>query len=177
MKLFPYDRFKIETLLSVSQLNALFEQNVEKPRLRRFLFWQVGAPPTTLYEGRLKTNGFKLWPILGYRNSFQPTIIGAYGPGHQGSSILVVQRLNAIVMAILTIWGAVFLTMVLEGFSGSLASEQIPASGESLPMNQIVVGVLFFFFIWALTMWGFWREARHTRQGLAKVFSGVVVEL
>lgn len=163
MKLLPFDRFSLVTSKTVEEIQTSLEGVVRKPRWFDFS-WSIGpfgSRPAQRYEGSFDNDGFKIWPVIRYRNSFTPVIVGRFEPHHIGLKISIIQRMNFVVTGFVVVWvslvgvAAVLFLMIDETTSG----ESVPLEFRFLPVFMIV-------FAWALSTGGFWWEARHTKDEL-----------
>ncbi len=152
MKLLPFDKF---SLLSPHDRPVVIEKlqhSLAEPKFFRF------RRPSESYQGRVDDEGFKISPVISYRNSFLPIIRGRFEAHHMGVKILVTQRLHNLVLGFITFW----ITGVMS-IGGFIALE----SGATLDDRLFIFGMLAA--AWALVTGGFWWEARHTKEELMSI--------
>lgn len=161
MRILPYISEEYTTAMTPTELLDRLSQFVEPRQYwARSLFRKSRSKA---FEGELDIQGFKLRPIIGYRNSFIPQISGKVIAVEGGSKIQVEMSLHPFVKSLMTSWlgsiglGAVAITvnMIL-----------------TLSFNPLI---FFTSFMWCfgyyLTKFGFNKEAHSAQQTLNDVFN------
>lgn len=119
-------------------------------------WFRIGWPNSAndnRFEGSVSGNGFHVRRIIGYRNSFLPVVDGTIQAGASGTRIHVQMRMFIFVYAFCAIWAA-----------GALAATT--AGGAIGPLITLAL----LFFLWAMTMIGFWLEAGKQERTLRAIF-------
>jgi len=147
MRLLPYRRVELQSPLPVTSVIQALSEAVEAPRSS---WLDLGSRP---FEGTVTRNEFRIYRVIGYRNSFRPRISGTVSPDGHGSRISVTMQLHEAVAVFMVIWLGIvfwvcvaFFTAVLEG------------SASFEPPLLIAPGMLVFG--WLLCLGGFGFEAR-----------------
>jgi hypothetical protein len=96
----PYEKYQIESTLSLDSIEGKLNQNVET-NISAISYRYLGIKP---FRGHIGKNYFKVWRIIKYRNSFLPVITGKLCPTETGSKIEVFLRLNYSVMIFWALW-------------------------------------------------------------------------
>lgn len=159
MKLLPYDKFEIQTSLTLEEVIAALKKHVEPKRWFR-LFWGNHA----VFEGEISQDGFRIMRIINYRNSFLPVIKGAFKQNQNGINVMIRMGLHPFVIVFMCIWFGGIIFAIVAG----LASSKITLSATLL----IPLGMLFFG--WAMVAGGFWFEARKVKPQLLSVLNGQI---
>lgn len=149
MKFLPFDRFDLVSPLERPALIARLQRLIAPPSLIRF------SKPNEPYIGAVSEDGFRLSPVIGYRNSFKPVIVGKFLPYYSGVRISVVQRPHLLVLAFMAVW---FGGVIIMGGAVALFGD-VELQARLIPAGMLLFG-------WALVVGGFWWEARHTREDL-----------
>ena len=151
MNFYPKATFTIDTTLSTSELSAALNAVTEPQQWFRW-----GATEGKLFHGECSGDGFTLWRIITYRNSFLPIIEGRITPAISGCRVAVTMRLHRFVAAFMIFWlgfvGVSLVFFVTVALNGSM--ELIP--GVLVPLGMLVFGI-------ALTSGAFWWEVKKTR--------------
>jgi hypothetical protein len=155
---FPAERFVIEAQAAPDEVRERLAGAVA-PRHRASL-----RRPGAAFTGTVGANSFDLRRVLGYRNSFVPTVRGSYASGIAGTRVEVRLRMFPAVAVFMTVW----LSLAAASFVGMvvIASRNPPRSW--LPL----VGIAFFAFGYLLMTLSFSFEARRIRADLALLLSG-----
>jgi len=158
MKLWPSDRFEIDTAMSPDEIVAALESNIEPGKF--FRFQRHHAP----FQGKVYEDGFRITRIIHYRNSFLPVVTGKFLPGASGIKVAIRMGLHPLVTAFMCVWfGGVGLGMI--GVIAGLLSGQAPASLMLLiPFAMLAFGC-------ALVWVCFWFEAKKQKTMLLEMFS------
>jgi len=158
MKLWPSDRFEIETAMSPEEIASLLNSQIAPRR------WRMYGSPEKAFVGAASPTGFAIAGNTQYRNSFNPWIRGTFRPGPSGTTVSIQMGLYPLTMAFMWFWfcglGLTVLFLV-----ASLFSEQGGANPLSLaiPLALAAAG-------WALMSCGFWYEATRQRARLLDLF-------
>jgi hypothetical protein len=144
MRLFPAERFVIDAPAAPDEV---------RERLS-------GAP----FTGTVGVNSFDLRPVLGYRNSFAPTVRGSFASGIAGTQIDVRLRIVPAVVVFMGVW----LSLAGAFFIGTFAIAFRNPSQWPLP----VVGLVLFAFGYLLMTLAFSYEARRIRTNMTALLSG-----
>jgi hypothetical protein len=147
VKLWPYDKFHIDTKLSRDELVALFKSQVEART-----FFHVYFKENKPFEGKVSQEGFRIKRILSYLNSFQPNVSGKFPTGNTGGQVEVRMTLPPVAIAFLCIWYCVFYYFIRGVCSGLFSG-----AAQALPALIFSLGMLLP--ICALVLYSFWSEA------------------
>lgn len=150
MKLLPYDSYEIQTSLTHVGAVAILQSEIEPRKWLRF------SRKHKTFEGVLSWEGFKIWRIIHYRNSFIPIISGSFEEGAPGVKVKVRMRLHLFVMAFMCVWFAVAGCVIILTGAALL-------SGHTAPSPMWFIPFALFFFGWLLVSGGFWFEARKAK--------------
>ena len=160
MKIYPEDTFEIDSTLTAGEIFSALDAVVEPPKLFRW-----GSSNCKKYQGELTYSNFKIWRIIGYRNSFLPIIEGQITPSNSGSLITVKMRLQRFVAAFILLWlGGVSVAVV------TLSIAAMMGRIKSLPGLLIPPGMLLFGI--AMTSGCFWWEAKKSKPFLVGILKG-----
>jgi hypothetical protein len=150
MKLLPFDSFKIET--SMSQENAV-----------RILCSRMGYEGKDYFRGKIQQDGFKIYRIINYRNSFLPIIRGRFRQEVEGVIISIQMRLHLFTVGFTAVWfSGVLFSLIL--CIGSLYSGKI---NKPIFLFLLIIMLLFG---WALVNGCFWYEAKKAKKILLEMF-------
>jgi len=160
MKLWPSDRFEIETALSPEAIVTALNTQIEPKKLFRF---STNHAP---FQGEISRDAFRITRIIHYRNSFLPVVRGKFLPGTAGIKVAIRLGLHPFVTVFMCVWfGGVGLGAIAA--LAGLIRGQAPASPMLLiPLAMLVFG-------WALVSGGFWYEAKKQRPMLIEMFKGL----
>jgi hypothetical protein len=98
MKLWPTDRFEVETTMSVDDVVEALKTKIEPKR------WFRLSPSHASFQGTISRDGFKITRIIQYRNSFLPIVTGRFLPGNSGIKVAIRLGLHPLVVAFLCVW-------------------------------------------------------------------------
>lgn len=101
--LLPFEKLKITTSLTFSQVLQRLDDVVDTPKLLRITL-PFGALPPKPYEGTIYGKTFKISRIISGRNSFLPFIEGEIYPQPFGCYININMSLHKIVMIFMIFW-------------------------------------------------------------------------
>ncbi|MBI1365614.1 MAG: hypothetical protein GC153_06605 [Alphaproteobacteria bacterium] len=167
MRTLPFDRFTLVTPKSVGEIEAALVSSVARPKWRAVRVWPFSPRPAQPYEGAVTAEGFKIWPLVRYRNNFLPVIVGRFEPCSGGVKIEVRQRLSRLALAFMALW-----TLLAAAFGAAFAVAPPGPEDAGFPFDPRLLPFLMMLFMWALAMCGFWWEARHTEKMLSKILDG-----
>ena len=151
--LVPYERFSLDSAETPAALAGRLRAQTSTGSA-----WSLSAPKEP-YRGQVSEEGFRLQPVIRYRNSFLPVIIGRFEPTGGGARIDVRQRPVWFVLGFMTIWLA---GVLLIGGAAVFASPESGDQGLWIFLGMLGFGVL-------LVNGGFWLEARKTRGALKEM--------
>ena len=161
MKVLPYINQEYTSSMKPTELLDRLSQWVEPRQFwTRSLFKRQRSKP---FEGEVTQTGFEIRPIIRYRNSFIPMIIGTVTSSEEGSSIQLEMKLHPFVKSFMSMW----LAMVGVGVIGSIF-EMIQTQSFSL---VIVVPLMMWGFGYVLANKGFAYEAKPAQSTLEGLFS------
>ena len=155
MSLIPYVTFSVTTTDPISVVARRLSEKID--RTSWFPGWTSNLP----YTGDVWDNGFKVVPIISYRNSFLPIICGSFEPQASGTVVHVTMRIHWAVTVFLCVW------------CGIVGSAFIAIFG-SVVAGEAFWGVLFFplfmlLFAAGLTVGAFWWEMPQRREDITRV--------
>jgi hypothetical protein len=167
MILLPYERFQIETSLSLIEAKKRIESIIVPPPPfgTRFInaldnmFKKSGADQFT---GKIDDQGFQIRRIIYYRNSFLPVVKGKFEQGSAGTNVVVKMTLHPVALVFMVIWFGGLGTIVFSSLS-------VMFSRGSDPILVTAVGM--FFFGWLMIQFGFVFEARKAKKIISQLFS------
>jgi hypothetical protein len=166
----PYDRFTIETHFSREELSQrVAALMIPKRKWRQALseaidqtFRGIGGTKTPdRLEGTLTAEGFRGTRVIRYGNSFLPVIRGRFiARVDGGTDVRVSMRLH---------WFTLFFMLAWLFFVASVAGFPVQRllAGNALEATDLVTVGMVLFGI-ALTLAGFWPEARKARRLLTE---------
>ena len=162
----PFDRFAIETHYSREELNRrVAALVVPKRKWDETLsdamdrpFRRSGSPkPPDRFEGTLTAEGFRGTRVIRYRNSFLPVIQGGFITRMDGGTdIQVSMRLHWLTLLFMLAW------LLFVGFAAVDPVRRF-LEGNSVVASDLITLSMFLFGI-ALTLVGFWPEARKAKR-------------
>lgn len=155
VKWVPHHRFEIQSPLSPSAAIEALKAHVEARRLFR-----VGFPSSAndkRFQGDVGTDSFSIARVIGYRNSFLPTVTGKVQGAGSRSLISVEMQLHAIALVLMIVIGAMLLLVV-----GAVAYE---ADAMGL-LSLLIMPVL----AYGIMIWAFWFEAEKQERALREIF-------
>ena len=162
MKFFPYCALSLRSELTLDGIAALFGSRIEKQQWMRF------SRGGSRFQGSFSSNSFTMSRIIGYRNSFNPIILGKVEPLGEGSFIRLIMRPHMAVSIFMSIWfSGVFIGVGAVTFG--FFSGKTPAH----PMLLIPFGMLLFGV--ALVSGGFWFEASKQKSMLLDLFKAIEI--
>ncbi len=154
MKLLPYESFTVVTHDSIPVVTQRLSAQVARSR------WFAKQP----YSGRVWRDGFKVMPVIGYRNSFLPVIRGYLDAAPDGTIIHVTMRLHYGVAAFMYLWCCVVGVAFVEILESILAG--------STPWAVLLAPLFMLTFAVGLTLGGFWFEAPARREEITRLLIG-----
>jgi hypothetical protein len=162
MKLLPYDKFEIQTTLTLEETITALKAQVEP---KKWLRWF--SRDHAIFEGDVSRDGFKIMRIIHYRNSFMPVIRGTFKQGQNGINVTIRMGLHPFVMAFMCVWfGGV--TVGLFAVGAGLSNANISLSPPLLiPIAMLIFG-------WVMVSGGFWFEASKAKPQLLSILHGQI---
>jgi len=162
--LLPYKRLVFESQSSKEEIIRRLSVEVASRRRRSGVFERRAEK----FEGEVSETGFKISPIIRYRNSFLPVVEGQFSPIAKGVRIDVRMRLTTPVLIFSILW----LSLVVVG-AGAVIFEII-STGKFAGAMFIPFGMLLFFYL--LVTIGFGVEAKEAGKLLSDIFEASVVK-
>jgi hypothetical protein len=168
--MFPHEHFTIITALDPDAVRQRLSTAIAPPKKG----WQWGNPDKP-YQGEIGDRSFKIMRAINYRNSFLPVITGHIKPEGSGSRIEINMKLNSFVLIFILVWLSIvgqIPILFLMGIIFALITgqkEQIPMDFDTYLAVFIPLGM--FVFGCALTLVGFWPEARQSKAFLINLFA------
>ncbi len=159
MKLLPYDKFEIQTSLTLEETITALKAQVEPKKWMRWF-----SRDHAIFEGDISRDGFKIVRIIHYRNSFMPVIRGTFKQSQNGINVMIRMGLHPFVMAFMCVWfGSVFFGLL--------------AAGAGLDSNKLSLSIpllIMLIFGWVMVYGGFWFEARKAKPQLLSILRGQI---
>ncbi|HEX8695705.1 MAG TPA: hypothetical protein VF746_25040 [Longimicrobium sp.] len=155
MPLLPFERYELHSALPAAEAASRLAAAVEPERRFR------SGKAARAFEGEVGGAGFRIRRIIGYRNSFLPTIHGRIVPDAGGSRVRCTLTLHPLTAVITALWLA---GVVLIG--GGIALGPLPP-GQSGWSRVAPLGMLLFG--WGLVSGAFTLEARRARRLLSEL--------
>ncbi len=152
MPLIPYQEFCLETRLSPEEVLARLK---ERTGPRRWFGWPSASHPLW---GEVGANGFELYRVIRYRNSFLPLISGKVLPVKGGSRVEGTMELHPFVAVFVAFWMcACLLFCLITGLhiTRDVLFGNLPNCGLFVPFVMILFG-------WGLTASCFTVEANRS---------------
>jgi hypothetical protein len=119
------------------------------------LFHPVPGETACDFRGIVSETKFHLRPVLRYRNSFYPVILGRFTPTPRGTQLTVHLRLAWPTVVFLVLWCAIVMRFFV-------AIREQAAAGAASPFHMLIpAGMLLF--VMVITVAAFKQEARHVR--------------
>jgi len=156
VKFLPYDSFDIETNLTADELRDKLQANIDPAKL--FSLPSVAKP----FRGTLTQQGFRIWRIIAYGNSFLPIIEGRFSQAASGVRVSVRMRMHWFITGSCVVWfgGAGFAFAI-----AILALLEYPENAVWLCLGTTAL----FLFGWILMSACFWWEAKKARSILVDI--------
>lgn len=159
MKVFPYDAFSIQSKLSLEEIEKLFGTRIEPMKFLRF------SGGGARFQGTLKSGEFTMSRIIGYRNSFLPTIKGRIEHALSGTVLHLTMSLDVVTAVFMLMWfGGLFLFAGV----GLINGENVQREFLLAPFGMAIFGV-------ALVSGCFWFEAVKQKPMLLEIFQGELI--
>ncbi len=152
MKVYPYERYQVETNKSVEDVVAAIDNECEKWSLDSF-FYKNGKKLVGGMDGRK----FKFYRNIGYRNSFLPIVVGIVEESLSGSVIKITLRLNRFSMIFMAF---VFAVCILVG---SVAIFKVQGLMSVMPFIIVALG-------YCIMQSAFWVEANKIKAIMNDIF-------
>lgn len=176
MYLIPYGFIQIKTKLSSQEIEKRLNNEVEQQRLVSGMF----RGNHKYFEGEVSGKQFKINPVIKFRNSFNPVVIGEIHEKENFTVVEMVIRLHLIVVwMLLSFFIGLFSIMVLPDISlyirvllfgeGKAIYENLPPGYLSQIISLFVIQAsIFYLFVIVF----FNIEARKVVKYLLRVFDG-----
>jgi hypothetical protein len=151
----PYVAFSVATSDTAEAIGRRLSENIDRTS------WFPKLP----YIGKVWDSGFKVLPIVRYRNSFMPVICGRFEPAPSGTIVQVTMRIHWAVIIFMCGWcGGV----VVGGFNMLV---QPLAVGEPI-WGPLFATLFMLLFAAGLTVWAFWSEVPQRRDDVTRILLG-----
>ncbi|MEL7034300.1 MAG: hypothetical protein AAFO04_01575 [Cyanobacteria bacterium J06592_8] len=160
MRLLPQEKFTLRTPEPLSKIIERLEAKIEAPKTFR---WRVSRnhPP---YAGTISEDGFKIYRIIHYRNSFLPIIRGEFQSFLNETQVHITMSLHPFILAFLIFWFSTFFSVLIPIVLHEILSENGLVFPETLFLG-LPIFVLF-------TFWcAFWYEANYSRNELTQIIT------
>lgn len=162
MPLIPFDRFDVESPLPAEELSSRLAGSVEPKR------WLRSGRGERPFEGTVEDEGrFRIQRVIGYRNSFLPTLAGTVERTPGGSRIRGTMTMSPLVGIFIVIW---LLGVLFFASPFLIAPREAAASPD--PLWVAPVGM--FLFGWLLVSGAFTFESRQAHRLLRQIASAEV---
>lgn len=154
----PHHRFEIQSKLSQTAAIEALKAHVEARRLFR-----IGLPSSAndkRFQGEVGLDSFSITRVIGYRNSFLPTVTGKVQAVGSRLVISVDMQLHVIALVLMIIIGAMLLLVV-----GAVTYEaDVMGLMSLLIMPVLAYGIMNF---------AFWFEADKQERALREIFQAM----
>jgi len=157
----PFENITYKTKLNSEEILRRMSKIIEPKQAFR-VTWFFKNNNYKPYEGNINSNSFSISRIIGYRNSFVPTIKGVIEKDSNGTIINIKMRLHALVIAVLFVW---FGGMIINCL---IAIPSIYNNQDFKPMSLIHFGLLIFGYV--LVTSGFKYESRKSKKHFTGLF-------
>jgi len=158
MRILPFEKFQIRTLLSEFEIRERLSENLEPEEIIRFN-WSTSNRKT--FEGEIVKNQFRISRIIYYRNSFQPVIFGRIEDLGAFREIHIRMRMAMAVMIFMCVW---------LGMAGGIAILVFIAGLSTKSIIAALIPTGFFAFGYILMMGGYLAESTYSKAVLSKLF-------
>jgi hypothetical protein len=150
MKWLPYRKFELTSPMRREDAVAAMTAHVEPVQWIRLS--RPGGDNDQRFEGEMTPDGFDVRRVLGYRNSFAPTVRGEIHAAGSMTRVVVTMRPHLIVFGFIAIWCSFLLLPLTFGGVATLVS--------ALMIALAYIGI----------MAGFWFEANSQERALREIF-------
>lgn len=150
VRLLPYHRFEITSPLKREDALAAITAHVEAAQWFRFRWPSQNNDER--FEGEVTAEGFSIRRVMGYRNSFAPTVRGQIESIGAMSRIVVTMRPFAFVIAFCAVWSLLVLSALFT-----------PGAGPWFSLLLLAA-------LYLMLMGGFWYEANKQERVLRAIF-------
>lgn len=158
MKLWPSDRFDIESSMSPEALAAALSSNVEP---RKWFRW---SKVHARFQGEVSRDGFEITRIIRYQNSSLPIVRGQFLPNASGTKVAIRMGLHPSAIAFVCVWfGGLGL--------GTFAFAYVWLSGQASAWPGLLILPAMIVFGFAIVSGGFWFEATKQKPMLIELLS------
>ncbi len=165
MNFWPYHSFEIETPLSVNEIVAALNSDTEPFKWPR---WPFLAPEHHTFQGVVSMEGFKIYRIPDYRNSFLPIMHGSYREGQHGTVVSVRMKLHPFTASLMCFMYCLASAGVLICVIASIIVGNAKVLLEGFPL----VALSILFILWAVSNAFFGCEVKATRPVLESILLG-----
>ena len=177
MKFLPYDTFRIQISEPVCVIINRLSTEVEPENL---FDWNMFRKHK-IFVGKVWDSGFKVTRIISGRNSFKPIISGKIEPTPEGTIIdikmslhpLVIGFIGWVIFSLFSPYIYLVLGLALKILSFFFPKYFSVALGDIDTLLKLALVPLgFILFIYLMTMFGFWFEARTSKEKITKLIMG-----
>ncbi len=162
VKFLPVENIIYKTPLTEDEV---IKAVAEKTEPSKFRFFSSNSSKT--YEGKIEGKTFDISRIINYRNSFLPQISGAVSREPDGTAIKIKMQLHPVVFVFIFIFigiaGLIFFPVLFF----------LIAKGEF--KIELLLGLVFMIFPYALTMGGFKFESVKSKESLRELFKAKII--
>lgn len=165
MRWLPFERFQIRT--RTKRPDLVLCPHVQPKRSAG----KGAAHGSRYFVGTVDQHSFRIFPELGYRNSFLPCWKGTFETDHRGTVISVAAGMHPVAVGFCVLWAggvllafgvSLLLILTLLGTGGSL--------GEIAPLLGVLgVAVVMLLMLEGMFYIGFWREEKRARRFLEQL--------
>jgi hypothetical protein len=152
MRVIPYLAITLQTPADIA---------VVRERLRARVVAEGNSGGKALFRGDVWDSGFRLTPIIGYKNGFIPALRGSFAERMDGTRIEIGIGLTVRSVTFLSVWSALLIPVLVISFLRA-SSDELPWHWVFLPFGMLLFG-------WLLAIGGFWLEASSSREKLEQV--------
>ncbi len=150
VRLLPYHRFEITSPMKREDAFAAIAAHVEA--VKWFRFGWPSQSNDNRFEGEVAVDGFSIRRVMGYRNSFAPTVRGEIQSVGAMSRVIVTMRPFIAVLVFCAVWSVAVLGFLLT-----------PGIGAWFGMLMLAA-------LYLMVMGGFWFEASKQERVLRQIF-------
>jgi len=174
MNLIPYEHFTIHSPLPINEASARMAQRTMEKRNHTWRALTFGEL-TRSFKGHTDLEGFRVTPIIFYRNSFLPLIKGKYSTDDNGTAIEIIMRLNTPSIIFLCIWltgvGGMCITIIVV----SLIHIREIFRVHSFSSVILIPFIMLFGFSYVVH-YAYNSESRKAKEELLQIFAGEIVQ-
>lgn len=155
MRLLPYYTITLQTDISLEVICIRLRKQVESNRSVT-PFWRSHAP----YQGTVSLEGFKIYRVIHYGNSFLPIIKGQFETQGDDTLIHIAMSIQPLVSIVAGLWSL--------GWYGLIVPFVIKTQRPLMAAGVVITPLLFLGFAWCI----FWLEVRRSQRDLERILLG-----